>query len=652
MRYLTKSRFTTAITCPTKLGYLDDRRFANTDTDNEFLKAMANGGHQVGALAKCMFPDGIEIDAAGHDAQVDQTSALLERDEVVLFEAAVRVGRLFVRVDLLRKNGATIELYEVKAKGFDSRDGEAQIVGKRGGISSEFKPYLYDVAFQRHVLHKAFPESTIVSYLVMPDQAVGCPEPQLAQRLRIRPSGHRNVKIDVDASLRDGQLARQILYTLPVDVYLDLLVKQPLEAGGYTWAFDEGIAALEVHIDGPTFAPRVGPQCKSCQFRATPSEIREGLRDGRITCWSRQFHLPAEEFVHGTVFDLNNFRGAQAVIESGRILLQELETEDVKYKIEAGKISQSHRQWLQCEESRSVVDRPVVIESTLATTLVNLTYPLHFIDFETATPALPFHMGRRPYEQLLFQFSHHRIDRTGEMAHVSQHLETHPGVFPNFDTVRALSRVLGADNGSVIHWWTHERTVLKAIRTQLLAATDAPDDRDQLIAFIDSLVGTDGATGRLIDLGQHVTHPLLFLPGTKGSSSIKKVLPALLTYSKRLQENFRKPIYGAKGGIASLNFRDQTWVQFDNEGNVLDPYSLLPGRFDDPELDALEGTEESSAVVADGGAAMVAYSLLQSDSLAPEDRAELENQLLRYCELDTLAMVMAFDGLKEQIGVG
>jgi hypothetical protein len=651
MRYLTKSRFTTAITCPTKLGYLDDQRFANADTDNEFLKALANGGHQVGALAKCLFPDGIEIDAAGHDAQVDQTSALLKRDDVVIFEAAVRVGRLFVRVDLLRKRGATIELYEVKAKGFDSRVGEAQIVGKRGGIASEFKPYLYDVAFQRHVLRKAFPEATIVSYLVMPDQAVACPESQLAQRLRIQPSGHRNVKIHVDASLRDGQLARQILYTLPVDVYLDLLVKQPLEAGGYTWAFDEGIAALEAHIDGPAFAPRVGPQCKSCQFRATPSEIREGLQDGRITCWSTQFHLPAEAFVRGTVFDLSNFRGAQGVVESGKILLQDLETEDVKYKSEAGKISQSHRQWLQCEESRRVVDRPVVIAGTLAATLANLTYPLHFIDFETATPALPFHMGHRPYEQLLFQFSHHRIDHTGEMAHVSQHLDSRPGVFPNFDTVRALSRVLGDDDGSVIHWWTHERTVLKAVRTQLLAATDAPGDRDQLIAFIDSLVGADGSTGRLVDLGQHVTHPLLFLPGTKGSSSIKKVLPALLTHSKRLQENYRQPIYGAKGGIASLNFRDQTWVQFDDEGNVLDPYSLLPGRFNDPELDALEDTEESRAVVADGGAAMVAYSLLQSDSLAPKDRAELEKQLFRYCELDTLAMVMAFDGLKEQVGL-
>ena len=50
------------------------------------------------------------------------------------------------------------------------------------------------------------------------------------------------------------------------------------------------------------------------------------------------------------------------------------------------------------------------------------------------------------------------------------------------------------------------------------------------------------------------------------------------------------------------------------------------------------------------GAAMVAYSLLQGNSLAPAARAGLEGQLLRYCELDTLAMVMAFESLMEQAG--
>jgi hypothetical protein len=265
---------------------------------------------------------------------------------------------------------------------------------------------------------------------------------------------------------------------------------------------------------------------------------------------------------------------------------------------------------------------------------------------------MPFHVGRRPYEILLFQFSHHRLDRDGHVAHVTQHLDGRPGAFPNFDTVRALSLALGADQGSVIHWWHHERTVLGKVREQLLASADPPIDRDQLIAFIDSLIGVDGGAGRLVDLGLHITHPLVFLPGTKGSSSIKKVLLALITHSDQLKTRYRQPTYGAAGGIPSLNFRDRIWVEFSEDGHVRDPYSLLAGRFNDPELDSVEEAEESSPVVADGGAAMVAYSLLQGDLLTLSERAELEMQLLRYCELDTLAMVMAFQGLQEQVDVG
>lgn len=37
-------------------------------------------------------------------------------------------------------------------------------------------------------------------------------------------------------------------------------------------------------------------------------------------------------------------------------------------------------------------------------------FPLHFIDFETSAVALPFYDKMRPYEQIAFQFSHHRVD--------------------------------------------------------------------------------------------------------------------------------------------------------------------------------------------------------------------------------------------------
>src|SRR5690606_17398831 len=112
----------------------------------------------------------------------------------------------------------------------------------------------------------------------------------------------------------------------------------------------------------------------------------------------------------------------------------------VRLAEEADRISTSHRQWLQSEEARGAVDAPVARRRALARALDGLAWPLHFIDFETSRPALPFHAGRHPYEQLLFQFSHHRLDADGSLRHASQHLSDKPGQLPNFETVRALQR--------------------------------------------------------------------------------------------------------------------------------------------------------------------------------------------------------------------
>jgi hypothetical protein len=644
VRYLTKSRFSLALECPTKLDYADDRAYANADHDNEFLKALAEGGHQVGALAKCLFAEGVELALPDQDAQVAQTAALLQQPSVTLFEAAIRTGRLFIRADVLRKQGDLLELYEVKAKGYDSTDADGQFVGARGGFVSGMKPYLYDVTFQRYVLRTAFPHLKVRAHLVMPDKARTCPEAQLSQRLAIRKNGRR-VEIDIDPSLRDGVLARQVLSIIPVDSYLDRLEQEPLEPGGWSYAFPEGIEELARRLDQEPFAPRPGNHCKSCQFRAKPEELARGLLDGRQRCWAATYQLHGP--VAQSVFDLYSFRKTESLLGNGTVLLADVEPEDVGLREQDNEITTSHRQWLQCEESRGEITRPFVRQNALLEFLGRVRFPLHFIDFETSRPALPFHAGRKPYEQLLFQFSHHQLEADGTLRHSHQHLSDDPGRLPSFDTVRALAQALGNDSGTVLHWWDHERTVLGEIAEQLAGTTTAEaPDRDQLIAFIATLRGATGANGRLLDLGRTV-HRTVFLPGTRGSSSLKRVLPALLALSDRLRGRYSQPIYGSDSGIPSLNFRNQAWLQMDANGNVRDPYKLLGERVDDPDLLGLEDLEEEGSAVADGGAAMVAYGLLQTGLLDQAQRQRLRSQLLRYCELDTLAMVFAWEALDE-----
>jgi hypothetical protein len=55
--------------------------------------------------------------------------------------------------------------------------------------------------------------------------------------------------------------------------------------------------------------------------------------------------------------------------------------------------------------------------------------------------------------------------------------------------------------------------------------------------------------------------------------------------------------------------------------------------------------EEEPDFVKNGGAASIAYDQLQRPDLPMPERTRLTTQLLRYCELDTLAMVMVYQSL-------
>ena len=121
-KLFTKSAFKTALTCPRQLYYYyDSQTYANQNNDDGFLQALAEGGFQVGELAKIYngITDETDIKSLDYITSLEETKRLFERDDVCIAEAAFRYKNCFVRVDLLKKNGNTLELIEVKAKSWD-----------------------------------------------------------------------------------------------------------------------------------------------------------------------------------------------------------------------------------------------------------------------------------------------------------------------------------------------------------------------------------------------------------------------------------------------------------------------------------------------------------------------------------------------------
>ena len=122
LRYLTKSRFKLGMECPTKLYYTGNPLYPDKSIDDPFLIALADGGYQVGELAKQYISGGHAITSTIHADAMRETEALLQQENVIIYEAAIRFESLFIRIDILKKEGSRLDLIEVKSKSFDSDD--------------------------------------------------------------------------------------------------------------------------------------------------------------------------------------------------------------------------------------------------------------------------------------------------------------------------------------------------------------------------------------------------------------------------------------------------------------------------------------------------------------------------------------------------
>lgn len=631
-RYLTKSRFKLAVDCPTKLYYTGKADYANTNSDNEFLAMLADGGFQVGELAKLMYPGGIEITSKKVDEAIRQTADLLQQDTITLFEPAIVFQGYLVRVDVLVKRGNVFEVIEVKAKSYSGDP--ASLSGKRNAIAGEILPYVQDVAFQKFVIQQAFPQATVSAYLLMPDKSKRASVNGMNQWFKVRRQG-RDTQVLVDERAHQPGLADSVLTCVSVDHLANEVLNNPLKIPGAQGSLQQLAQLWAKHYaDDLPLPPVIGAQCGACEFKAPPGSP---LKSGFHECWKQANNWTDANFVEGTVLDLWNFRGKGKLIQQGICKLKQVTEEDLKLTDhQYSPLSIQERQWMQvaglpedAQEQGYYLDR-----DGLANAMSHWTYPLHLIDFETAAVALPFHSGRRPYEQVAFQFSHHVLEADGTLRHATQFLCDKPGTFPNYEFVRALREALRHDQGTIMRWSHHENSILNAIKEQLKVDAAAPPDTEALIEFIDSI--TKEGERAMVDLAD-LARKHYFHPSTKGSCSIKKVLPAVLQSSPFLKATYSQPIYGAPDGIPSLNFQNIAWWQQADDGSLLDPYKLLAGDLEDD-------VDEDNPGINQGGAASYAYLRLQFEDLTDEERASLRRGLLRYCELDTLAMGFVLQG--------
>ena len=612
---LSKSDFMLARSCAKKLVYKKHGYDSNMD-GNAYMKMLAEGGYIVGYMATLLYPDGIEITGKTEEA-IATTKQLLERDNVTLFEAAINVGNLLVRVDILEKVGDTLRLIEVKSTSYDPTAKDPK---------KKLSEYIYDVAYQYHVLSLAYPQCTIEPYLLVPDKSKRTAIDQLAGWFRLSypttsaSDKQKFVKPDVQLTYRDQTKRDQALQDLHndgiltlVDVTGDVLVLQ----GEVTSETQRLVRILEHGIQASDY--ELSKSCKSCEYYH-PTAEKNGFRE----CWGASAYHPESLltlYYGGAITDQNGGYYFDELINNGKRYLADIDHE----RLRNGKGELGPRGVRQVTQLNNTAASTEWMSNELRAGL-HFDYPLHFIDFETYTGAVPYHAGMRPYETIAFQWSCHTITALGEEPIHTEWIHTGPmfpdaQTFPNFEFARSLMRQIGT-HGTPLMWATHENTVLRGILNQMDDFDEEDNELRQWLADI-TREGSGKKVvreGRLIDMNK-LTLDHYFHPAMKGQTSIKKVLPAIWTHHTYLHSvpffaSFAKdlPSVGKQG--------------------LIDPYDQLKYQFD-----PVDG--EFEEVVNEGTAAMRAYSRIRFDEmLSDEEKERVRQELLKYCELDTLAMVI------------
>jgi hypothetical protein len=128
---LSKSRYLNGLQCPRYvwMQFHEPEKIPETDTVTQYI---FDQGHEVGYLAKKLFPGGIDVPQDDFMGNIAKTKELLN-DRKPLFEAGILADKLYSRVDILSPAGEDRwDIFEVKSS------------------TSVKDVHINDVAFQRY----------------------------------------------------------------------------------------------------------------------------------------------------------------------------------------------------------------------------------------------------------------------------------------------------------------------------------------------------------------------------------------------------------------------------------------------------------------------------------------------------------------------
>ncbi len=113
---ISKSQYIRGLQCHKSLWLLKHKKDL-LDKPDQATESLFKTGHQVGEMAKQLFPNGTEIEFNGADfkGMLNRTAELIAQGTKIIYEASFSHNGIFVMADILVKNNEQWDVYEVKA---------------------------------------------------------------------------------------------------------------------------------------------------------------------------------------------------------------------------------------------------------------------------------------------------------------------------------------------------------------------------------------------------------------------------------------------------------------------------------------------------------------------------------------------------------
>lgn len=600
--------FQQTISCPLKFVHITENQ--DQRRPSGMLFRQRNKLHVRDAIAY-QFKN-IKHTSAPTQQAYEQTTEWLRQDTVGICGAVIYHKNLLTRIPILLKEGNHLTIIQVHGKLRKRSEGDeiSPTINRRSIIR-----YLLKAAYRMEVVSRQFPESIVNVDFYFPSKHFKSSFDHLHLFLSKKLQNNENIKQEF------GDLFSKVKATNAVGEINQKIPESVAHKSFVNLSVAEAIERMITPKQNPSEKSKIKRHsgCKYCEFRLPELEQMKG-------CWDKFFQADGMQHPEKHVFELIG-HGNSAETDNGTFYQEEAELsrsfhsfEDTQ-KYGGPNITILQRRNLQILQAK---DKPVpsLWMKPGVKSVEQLEFPLHFLDFEAATYALPIKRDLRPYNPIYFQFSCHTLYENGNLVH-TEWLDQQDGeIYPHIEFVNQLGKIPDIFEGTIMQYSPFEKQGVNRLIGDLKRE---PDQYQTQIQILEKIRKSEfpGYENRFFDISRIISD-YYFNKFFNDGLGLKQVLTSILQW-ENVFGDLELPKIRIEDSVVDIN---ASLVK----GEILDPYKEI---------------QNSDFLITDGSAAMNAWLSFKNELLTDEEKIHIPKILRKYCALDSFALYVIYRHIKK-----